>query len=92
LADGIPCEAPASLTEDYHIQGKVVRQKIRLTDDFERAGQRYRSLSKVDQDHLVDNIADSLGKANKQIQLRMVANLTKSDSKLGKRVAKALKP
>ncbi len=67
-----------------------MRQKISLTNDFQQAGQRYRSLSEVDQDHLVDNVADSLGKADKPIQRRMVANLAKADSELGKRVAKAL--
>jgi catalase len=90
LADGIPCEAPATPTEDCNIKGRVVRQKISLTNDFQQAGERYRSLGKVDQDHLVDNIADSLGKANKPIQQRMVASLKKADPELGKRIAKEL--
>jgi len=91
LAGGMPHEAPATPTEDYHITGKVVRQKISLTNGFRQAGERYRSLGKVDQDHLVDNIIDSVEKANKQIQQRMVANLTKADAEFGKRVAKGLK-
>jgi catalase len=62
-----------------------------LTNDFEQAGERYRSLSKMDKDHLVDNIVDSLGKADKPIQQRVVENLTKADSELGKRVAEGLK-
>lgn len=90
LADGIPGEAPATPTEDSNIKGKVVRQKISLTNDFQQAGDRYRSLGKMDQDHLVDNIADSLGKANKPIQQRMVASLKKADPELGKRIAKEL--
>lgn len=90
LANGIPCEAPATPTEDSNIKGKVVRQKISLTNDFQQAGERYRSLGKMDQDHLVDNIADSLGKANKPIQQRMVASLKKADPELGKRIAKEL--
>ena len=90
LADGIPCEAPDTPTEDSNIKGKVVRQKISLTNDFQQAGERYRSLGKMDQDHLVDSIADSLGKANKPIQQRMVASLKKADPKLGKRIAKEL--
>lgn len=90
LADGIPCEAPATPTEDNNIKGKVVRQKISLTNDFQQAGERYRSLGKMDQDHLVDNIADSLGKANKPIQQRMLASLKKADPELGKRTAKEL--
>jgi catalase len=91
LAAGLPGEAPATQAEKYQLKGVVVRQKISLTNDFEQAGQRYRSLRKIDQDHLVDNIADSLGKANKTIQKRMVENLTRADPALGKRVAKGLK-
>lgn len=90
LADGMPREAPAYPTSQYHIEGNVTRQKIRLTNDFEQAGERYRSLRKVDQDHLVDNIVDSLGKADEPIQRRMVDNLTNADAGLGKRVAKGL--
>ncbi len=67
------------------------RQKISITNDFEQAGGRYRSLSKVDQDHLIDNIVDSLGKADRPIQQRMVENLTKADPELGKRVARGLR-
>jgi catalase len=39
----------------------------------------------------MDNIVDSLGKANKAIQRRMVQNLTKADAQMGKRVAAGLK-
>jgi catalase len=44
----------------------------------------------MDQDHLVDNIIDSLGKADISIQKRMIGNLTKADEELGRRVAEKL--
>jgi catalase len=91
LAGGMPNEAPATPDEKYLLEGAVIRSKIGLTSDFEQAGQRYHSLNKVEQAHLVDNIVDSLGKANTAIQKRMVENLTKADKELGKRVAKGLK-
>jgi catalase len=91
LAGGMPREAPATATTHDHLEADLARQKISLTNDFEQAGERYRSLSKVDQDHLVDNIVDSLGKADRTIQQRMVKNLTKANAGLGKRVAKGLK-
>jgi catalase len=91
LAGGMPKEAQATAKTHENLKGKIGRQKISLTNDFKQAGQRYRSLGKVDQDHLVDNIADSLGKAHKTIQKRMVENLTKADPELGKRVSKKLK-
>jgi len=91
LAGGMPGEAPAYPTSQYSIEGNVTRRKISLTNDFEQAGERYRSLSKVDQDHLVDNIVDPLSKADKPIQQRMVENLVKADPEFGKRVAEGLK-
>ncbi|MCX5999508.1 MAG: hypothetical protein NTU41_07955 [Chloroflexi bacterium] len=39
----------------------------------------------------MDNIVDSLGKAARPIQERMVGNLTKADAELGQRVAKGLR-
>jgi catalase len=91
LAGGMPCEAPATATAHEHLDGDIGRRKISLTNDFRQAGKRYRSLSKMDQDHLVGNMVDSLRKADKPIQQRMVENLIKADSELGKRVAKGLK-
>jgi catalase len=91
LAGGMPNEAPTTATTHESLKGNIGRQKTGLTNDFKQAGERYRSLSKVDQDHLVDNIVDSLRKADKSIQQRMVENLAKADSELGKRVAKGLK-
>lgn len=91
LADGMPCEAPASPSGEYRLDGLVDRKKISLTNDFQQAGERYRSLSKTDKDHLVDNIVDSLGKTRKQIQKRMVENLTRGDAELGRRVAQGMK-
>jgi catalase len=92
LADGIPHEAPPSATHQETIRGEIGRRKIGLTNDFEQAGRRYRSLSKTEQEHLVDNIADSLSHANKSIQKRMVGNLIKADPELGRCVSNSLKP
>jgi catalase len=89
-AEGMPSEAPATPAEDQRVEGVITRQKISLTNDFEQAGQRYRSLGKIDQDHLVDNIVDSLENADKPIQERMVNNLTKADKEFGKRAKNGL--
>ena len=91
LADGMPAEALSYPVSQQAVKGDIVRKKISLTNDFQQAGERYRSLNKTDKDHLVDNIIDSLGKANKAIQRRMVQNLTKADANFGKRVAAGLK-
>jgi catalase len=56
----------------------MMRKKIPLTNDFQQAGERYRSLPKKDQDHMVDNIVDPLGHARKDIQERMSGEPEKS--------------
>ena len=91
LAGGTPREATAYPTSQPRVEGDVGRRKISLTNDFEQAGELYRSFSKVDQDHLIDNIVDSLCKADKPIQQRMVENLANADPELGKRVVEGLK-
>ncbi|MCX6685107.1 MAG: catalase [Methanoregula sp.] len=91
LGGGMPKQSGDSVFGGRPFVGGEVRQKIALTNDFQQAGERYRSLSKKDQDHLVDNIVDPLSHAKKEVQKRMVENLTKADANLGKRVAKGLK-
>jgi catalase len=91
LANGAPKEAPKTPSGDMAVSGKMVRQKIGLTNDFMQAGERYRSFGKNDRNHLVDNVVDSLRHANKPIQQRTVDNLTKADPEFGKLVAKGLK-
>jgi catalase len=84
-------EALAGTPYPHRIEGEVTRQKIRLTDDFTQAGERYRSLSKMDQKHLVDNLVADLLKIDRPIQQRMVGNLTNADPELGRLVAEGLK-
>lgn len=59
-------EIPVQATETgkpfvHRIEREIVRRKIKLTDDFTQAGERYRSFNKLDKEHLIDNlIADLL--------------------------------
>ena len=91
LGGGIPKEAPAGSSRVYQMEGEVTRQKISITNDFAQAGERYRSLSKIDQEHLVDNLITDLMHIDKPIQKRVAENLTKADPELGKSVVKGLK-
>jgi catalase len=45
----------------------------------------------MDQEHLVDNLITDLMHIDKPIQQRVIENLTKADSELGRSVAKGLK-
>jgi catalase len=92
MSGGLPKEAPGKgKSRVYQLEGEVTRQKISLTNDFAQAGERYRSLSKMDREHLMDNLTADLMNISKQIQRRVIENLTKADPKLGHSVAKGLK-
>jgi len=90
LADAMLKEAPSNPSRENRIEGEVTRQKINITNDFGQAGARYRSLSKMDQEHLTDNLIADLLHINKPIQQRIIEHLIKADVKLGKSVAKGL--
>jgi catalase len=92
LGVGMPGEAPEEGTPRiYQIEGEATRRKISKTNDFEQAGERYLSLSKMDQEHLVDNLIADLVNINKPIQQRVIENLTKANKELGQSLAKGLK-
>jgi len=91
LGRDLPKEAPTGTPREYRMEGEVTRQKISKTNDFAQAGERYRSLSKMDQEHLVDNLISDLMHIDKPIQQREAENLTKADPELGKSVVKGLK-
>ena len=92
LGRGMPNEAPSGPTSIYRVDGEITRRKISLTNNFAQAGARFQSLDSIDQDHLIDNIVDSLEKADKPIQERMVDNFTNADRELGARVTLGLHP
>jgi catalase len=92
LADGMPGEArEEGKSRVYQVEGEVTRRKISLTNDFAQAGERYHSLSKIDQEHLIDNLIADLMHIDKSIQKRVIDNLTKADSALGYSIARGLK-
>jgi catalase len=92
LAAGMPKEAAeAGKPRIYELKGEAARRKISLTNDFIQAGERYHSLSKMDREHLVDNLIADLMHIDKPIQKRMIDNLTKADTALGRFVKRGLK-
>jgi catalase len=91
IAGGSPVEAPSGTPYVSRVEGEVTRRKISKTNDFQQAGEKYHSLSKVDREHLVDNLIADLMHIDKPIQQRVIENLTKAEPELGKSVATGLK-
>jgi catalase len=91
ISEGAPMESPVGTQSTFPVIGDAIRKKISKTNDFQQAQEKYLSLGKTDQKHLVDNLIADLKPIQKSIQQRVIANLTKADPELGKSVAKGLK-
>ena len=68
-------------------EGRLVRSELYKPDDFSQAGQRYRSLSPMAQNHLVDNLASALSVVNAATQCTVLDYLYMASEELGRRVA-----
>lgn len=72
-------------------EGNVARHDMPVTAiDFEQPRQYYNDLSDTDKDHLIDNICNSLSKADINIQYRQCAVFFNTCYDYGYRVAKCL--
>ncbi len=90
---GGPEPDPKAAEPPFEISGQAGHYAFTFpNDDFVQAGNLYRNVMKEeDREHLVGNIVDHLGGAQKRIQLRQTAIFYKADPEYGRRVAEGLK-
>lgn len=73
------------------LKGATIRRKIRKENNFEQAGELYRSFTESQRTSLISNMAGDLGKVkNKMIQQKMISYFYQADKEFGMRVAKAV--
>ena len=89
---GGPEPDPNTLEPSFEVPGLAARQPyMHPNDDFVQAGNLYRDvMTNEDRDHLIGNIVDHLGNAQRRIQLRQTAIFNKADPDYGSRVAEEL--
>ncbi|KPK64442.1 catalase [candidate division WOR_3 bacterium SM23_42] len=88
-----PEPQPEMAEPALEFSGKAARQPyVHPNDDFVQAGTLYRKVMNDEaREHLIGNIVDHLGNAQKRIQLRQTALFYKADTEYGTRVAQGLK-
>lgn len=69
------------------LKGRLVRCAIPKQDDFTQAGQYYDSLSVIEQEHLVSNLAVDLAEIPAEIRDIVLRYFFKASEQLGERVA-----
>ena len=89
---GGPAPDPTAGEPPFELSGRAGRYPFtHPNDDFLQAGNLYRKvMTDEDRGHLIGNIVDHLGGAQKRIQLRQTALFYKADADYGRRVADGL--
>jgi len=90
---GGPAPDAKASEPSLEVTGQAARQDYtHPNDDFVQAGDLYRKvMTDRDRDHLISNIVDHLGGAERRIQRRQCAIFYKADPEYGRRVAEGLK-
>ncbi|PWW02909.1 catalase [Paenibacillus cellulosilyticus] len=73
-----------------YVAGRLVRSDIPKAENFSQAGQFYQSLTQVQQDHLVQNLAADLSAASPEIQKVVLGYLYQASANLGERIARQI--
>jgi catalase len=85
-------DAKFKYSKSEFVNVTTVQSKISKPNDFDQAGDLYRSFSKKDQDALIFNLSGALKQVNnKVIVAKMIAHFYQADSEYGMRLAKELK-
>lgn len=72
------------------MHGHAGRQVIEKTNDFQQAGERYRSFSEQEKTNLIKNLAADLAEVNERTKLLAICNFYRADVEYGQRLAEAL--
>ncbi|MGO4372097.1 catalase [Paenibacillus sp. MCAF20] len=84
---------PASLVTSgngEYVQGRLTRSEIPKPDNFTQAGQYYRALDSVQQDHLVSNLSADLAGISHETQNIVLGYLHQASAELGARVTQQI--
>ena len=91
LNNNIPVPSKITPPAPDYTQGYIVRTPILKEDNFTQAGQRFRSLSPIEKEHLIDNVAVELYKCKKDIIQRVLANFAQADKEFAYGVEQEIK-
>ena len=88
-APGTPAQQTEYRYSQYPVSGVTQQKRIDKEDNFREAGEFYRGLGKVEQDHLISNLAGDIGQVtDAKIRETMVSFFYRADHDYGARLAK----
>ena len=72
------------------IEGRLTRQRIPRTNDYQQAGERYLLSEQWEKDDLVANLTGLISQCDREIQERMVWHFFLCEDELGRRIGDGL--
>ncbi|UHA72770.1 catalase [Paenibacillus sp. 481] len=85
-----PKEAPHYRDSEASIHAPTTRRRIEKPNDFAQAGERYRSYSAEERDHLIDNLVNDLQHVHEKTKMLAICNFFRADHEYGTRLAQGL--
>ncbi|HVL22694.1 MAG TPA: catalase, partial [Thermomicrobiales bacterium] len=73
------------------VSGEVLKAPIDRTNNYQQAGERYRTIEQWERDDLVLNLVTALSQCDPILQEKMVEHFTKCDAEFGQRVADGIR-
>jgi len=88
--DDEPKPDPRYRESETPLTGSTGRKPVQLTNDFQQAGERYRSFSEQEKNNLIRNLVRDLQHVHKQTKLLAICNFYRADREFGERLAEGL--
>ena len=79
-------EGPGHTEVGPELNGRLTRSRIPRTNDYKQAGERWHLCETWEQDEMVANFVEALGKCDRPVQERMVWHFYMVDDQVGQRI------
>jgi catalase len=86
----VEAEKPAHVEQGPLLEGRLTRQRIPRTNDYQQAAERWHTMEAWERDDLVANLVTLISQAETHVQERMVWHFLLVDEEYGQRVADGL--
>jgi len=84
---GLREAAPSGAPHEPLVEGRLQRKKISRTNDYQQAGERYRTMPAAEREDLVLNLGGLLRQCDAAIRDKMIWHFIQCDAEFGARVA-----
>jgi catalase len=86
----VEAEKPSHVEQGPLLDGRLTRQRIPRTNDYQQAAERWHTMEAWERDDLVGNLVTLISQAERHVQERMIWHFLLVDEEYGQRVAEGI--